>query len=259
MCRRTRRAPGSTTFPSATTFRARPTTRRRTRSRSTIPKVSGSAGTRCNGTLTARLLYIDSSSSYGLVEPNNAAIALSGTWNADVINSTHTVVVGQLMPTRLPLTNFKNANGTSLAAAASTNDFGISVSLGTSEFLLSEAANSNTKTDFALAEFVLPSYYAAGRNLTVAVNCNYTVGGGTVGTHTLAVAAYVNAANGTQSSNICTTGALALPSSNSALNFTINGSSLVPGSYLTLLFTLVIQDTGGSNITAQINSTQLSY
>lgn len=153
---------------------------------------------------------------------------------------------------------FKNSDGTTLAASAASGKFGLSLTAGTSEYLVSEAANSSTKTDVALAEFVLPATYNAGTNVTVTVNCNYVLGSGTVGTHTLAAAAYLNTAAGTQGSNLIATTAQTVPSSAGTVMFTITGTSLVPGSRLTLTLTGVIQDTAGSNITSQINSVSLS-
>lgn len=158
----------------------------------------------------------------------------------------------------LPLIGFKNADGTTLAASASSGKFGISITAGTSMVLLSEAANSNTKTDTAGVEIVLPASYVAGQNVTVTASTQYTLGSGTVGTHTLAGAAYLTADNGTQGSTLIATSAQSVPSAAGNVTFTITGTSLVPGSRLWLTFTLVIQDTGGSNITAQVNSIKLS-
>ncbi len=152
----------------------------------------------------------------------------------------------------------KNSDGTTLAASAAAGKFGLAITLGTSEVLLSEAANSNTKTDIAIWEVVLPPGYVAGTNITVTANCNYTLGSGTVGTHTLAMAAYLVAAAGTQGSTLIATAAQTVPASAGNVTFTITGTTLLPGSRLMLAATLVIQDTGGSNITAQINSVALS-
>lgn len=158
----------------------------------------------------------------------------------------------------LPVTSFKNVDGTTLAVSASSGKFGLTLTPGTATYLITEAANSNTKTDDATIEVVLPASYIAGTNITVTANTNYTLGAGTVGTHTLAAAAYLTAAAGTQGTTLIATTAQSVPATAGNVTFTITGASLVPGSRLTLDFTLVIQDTGGSNVTARVNSVALS-
>ena len=158
----------------------------------------------------------------------------------------------------LPLLNYKNSDGTTLAASAAAGKFGLSITAGTSEYLLTEAANSNTKTDVASTEVVLPSSYATGTNVTLTCNTQYTLGSGTVGTHTLAAAAYLVANAGTQGATLIATSAQTVPAAAGNVSFTITGSTLTPGARLFITNTLVIQDTGGSNITAQLNSCNLS-
>jgi hypothetical protein len=156
------------------------------------------------------------------------------------------------------LIDFKNATGTTLAATASSGEFGISISAGTSLYLVGEAANSNTKTDTCAFMFVLPPNYQAGANITLTVNCNYVVGSGTIGTHTLAAAAYLTAAAGTQGATLIATAAQSVPAAAGNAVFTITGASLVAGSALWITLAMAIQDTSGNNITGQINSVALS-
>lgn len=170
------------------------------------------------------------------------------------ISTGATPAANGLIETPLPFFNFKNSDGTTLAASAAAGKFGLSFTAGTSEFLLSEAANSNTKTDVAAVEFVLPANYIAGQDVTVTAHTRYTLGSGTVGTHTLAAATYLNAAAGTQGATLIATAAQTVPATDGAVSFVITGTTLSPGSRLTMTLTLVIQDTGGSNITAQVNS-----
>lgn len=154
--------------------------------------------------------------------------------------------------------DFKNSDGTTLAASSAAGKFGLTITAGTSEYLLSEAANSNTKTDTAVIEYLVPANYVAGQNITVTTNSVYTLGSGTVGTHTLAAAAYLVTSAGVQGSTLIATAAQSVPATAGTQSFTITGTTLVPGSRLFLTFVLVIQDTGGSNITARINSVTLS-
>lgn len=169
------------------------------------------------------------------------------------------VVASAATHVSLPLLAFRNADGTSMTAAAAAGKFGIAITLGTSEHLISEAANSNTKTDSAIVEFVLPPSYVAGNPVNVTAHCNYTLGSGTVGTHTLAALAYLNGADGTQGSTLIATSAQTVPAADAAVSFVITGATLLPGSRITVELTLVIQDTGGSNITAQVNSVAISF
>lgn len=179
--------------------------------------------------------------------------------SATALYSAQTVAANGIpTPTRLNLTQAKNITGAALAAGAAAGVFGFSISLGTSFALISEAANSNTKTDVAMWEFELPPTYVAGSNINVLVNSNYTLGGGTVGTHTLAAAAYLSVDAGTQGSSLIATSAQTVPSSAGTQTFVITGTTLSPGDRLVLTLTLVLQDTGGSNITATINSVRLT-
>lgn len=178
--------------------------------------------------------------------------------NATVLMTVGTVASDGLVATPLAITGFKNNDGTTLVVAASAGKFGITSTPGTVLQLLTEAANSNTKTDIAQVEYVVPLNYVSASNITVTANCDYTLGGGTVGTHTLAAAAYLTANAGTQGTTLIATSAQTVPASAGDVTFTITGATLVPGSRLILTFTLVIQDTGGSNITAHVNSVRLS-
>ena len=158
----------------------------------------------------------------------------------------------------LPMTNFKASTGIGMTASATGGAFGVAITAGTSEHLIGEAANSNTKTDTAGFEIVLPANYVVGQNITVTVNCNYTVGSGTIGTHTLTAHAYPVASDGTQAADIITTAAQSVPSSAGTVSFVIPGTTLVANQRLWVTLVMVIQDTGGSNITGQINSVKLS-
>lgn len=161
----------------------------------------------------------------------------------------------------LALLGFKNGDGTTLAASASSGKFGISLTPGTSEALTGEAATSNTKTDVLAVEVVLPPWYIAGQNVTLTVNSNFSLGGGglsAIGTHTLAAAAYLNTTSGTQGSTLIATAAQSVPASPADVTFTITGTTLLPSSRLILTLTMVIQEIGGGTATGQVNSVRLS-
>lgn len=164
---------------------------------------------------------------------------------------------GLLVPTFLSLGGLKNTDGTGLSTSASSGKFGISVTPGTSQRLLGEAANSSTVTDVAMFEFMLPAHYRAGVGFAVVVNAKYTLGSGTIGTHTLALAAYACNSDGTQGANLVTTSAQAVSGSGGTVAFNVSGTALTAGSRVMFTLTMVIQDTGGHAITGQINSISL--
>ena len=160
-------------------------------------------------------------------------------------------------PQRLSLTETYTSAGVAITATPGSGTFGISLTAGTSLAIVTQAANSTTVTATALWEYTLPSTYVAGTNITVKVNTNYTLGGGTVGTHTLAMAAYLCADAGTMGSTIIATSAQTVAAAAGDTTFTITGTTLTSGARIVMTGVLVIQDTAGSNITAQINSVRL--
>lgn len=164
-----------------------------------------------------------------------------------------------LVATNLRLLDTAAPTGAPLAAAASAGVFGYSVTLGTQFALVTEAANSNTKTDSGLLEYIVPPGYVAGQNLTVTMNVSVTIGSGTLTTKTIGLAAYRSSTAGVQGVNICSTSAQTL-SSNSATDytFTIAGGTLLPGDRLVLEPTLAITETSGHNVTANLNSVRVS-
>lgn len=158
----------------------------------------------------------------------------------------------------VPFSLLKNVTGATIPASATTGVFGITITAGTSEYLITEAASSSTVTDVLSYEVVLPASYVAGSDIAVTTNSNYTIGAGTIGTHTLAAAAYLVSTAGVQGSTLIATAAQSVPSSAGTQTFTITGATLSPGSRLFLTLTMIIQDTGGSNVTGRLNSLALS-
>lgn len=155
----------------------------------------------------------------------------------------------------------KNPVGTGIAAAAAAGVFGITNTPGTTLALISEAANSNTKTDIVDFFTAMPANYVGGAAVTVTVNASITIGAGTLSVKTVNVAAYVIANDGTQGSDLINVTAKAL-TGNSAqdLVFSIPASStgMIPGARLCLKLTMVLTETGASNVTGNINSVRMS-
>lgn len=161
---------------------------------------------------------------------------------------------------RLPLCQALTIAGVPLTATAISNGaMGVSVTLGTGINLYGYAANSTTMTNTCLFEFDLPTTYVAGQNINVVVDSQYVIGGGTIGTHTIAAAAYVVGAAGTMSaSSIIATAAQAVGSTAGQATFVITGTTCTPGGHMLLELTMVIQDTAGSAVNGQVNSVYLN-
>lgn len=170
--------------------------------------------------------------------------------------STFSTTTG-ISPTRLALLQAVSADGSVVGAAAAAGKFGWSISLGTSSGLVTEAANTNTKTDDALVDFTLPNSYKAGANLTVNAFARIT-GAGTAGTKTVKVKAYRVADNGTHSADLIATVATAITAAGADVPFTVTGTTLAPGDRLWFEVEVVLQETAGTDIFAVVNSLRVS-
>jgi hypothetical protein len=173
------------------------------------------------------------------------------------VASTQAAGANGLMPAPLALSHFRNADGSTVAAAAAAGKFGYSITLGTSFGLIGEAANNNTKTDDAIVEFVLPPWYLAGQNLTVTVNAKLT-GAGTPGTKTAQIKAYRTASDGTQGADIGPGAASAITAAGADIAFTVTGTTLNPGDRLVFELEAVLQETASSNLDVVIDSVRVS-
>jgi hypothetical protein len=216
--------------------------------------------------LTPGQTYVTSLNNSYLADANgNIANVLAGRdvadiegWGGEKNNSALSVAATGIYPTAVPLHLGRNSDGSALAAAAASGKFGQTITLGTSDFLITEAANSSTKTDTVLFDVVLPASYVAGQNITITANVQYVLGSGTIGTHTVTFHAYRTAKDGTQGADLVATGAVSVPATATDVTSVITGTTLLPGDRLALTAVMVIQDSGGSNITGQLNSVRLS-
>jgi hypothetical protein len=159
---------------------------------------------------------------------------------------------------RVKLSDVKTVAGVPVTAAAQANIFGLTFTPGTAEYLVSEAANSNTKTDVAAFEVILSDTYVAGTALNVIANANYVIGAGTLTTKTLAVAAYLVHDDDTESSTLETTAAQTITGSAADYTYAVTGTTLTPGARLVLTLTMALTETAGSNVTGRVNSVRLS-
>ena len=197
------------------------------------------------------------------VQPTGLAAGTPYTLGAVVAAAGNSARNSNGLPTsglRMILSSVKTVAGVPVTAAAQANILGITFTPGTSEFLLTEAANNNTKTDVGCFEYDLPQAYVAGTNITVTTNTVANLNGGTAGTQTIAVACYRCPGDGTTSANLIATAAQNVPPTTAAnQTFTITGTTLLPGDRIILKVTMVNQETAaGGGIVQNINAIKLS-
>ena len=226
---------------------------------------SGTAGTlkAFAGTAAKGALTLTTSDNSGNTTTNVNAAAQGGARtytipdagaSADFMLSAQTQGADGLFATPVSLTHFKNTDGSTLAASAAAGKFGLSITLGTSMFMVGEAAQGNTKTDDAIIEYTLPPWYVAAQNLTVKVYAKLT-GAGTAGTKTAQVLAYRTATDGTQGADIGPGTTSAITAAGADISATITGTTLNPGDKVVFKLEVVLQETGGaSTLTAQVGS-----
>jgi hypothetical protein len=189
-------------------------------------------------------------------------------WDAVVtkINSNVTELYGRtggiaslaasgLVTQQIPLTDVMTAAGIFVTASPTATAFGISLTAGTSVGLTGNSTSASSVTSTGLFEFVLPATYIAGQNINMTVNCQQQ-GAGTVTVKTVACAAYLNANAGTQGATLIATSAATITSSAADYVFVITGTTLVPGSHLTLSVVTVITTSAGA-ANSLINSVRL--
>jgi hypothetical protein len=169
--------------------------------------------------------------------------------NADFLLTGGTVsATTGLTPTPLPVTQFLTAAGIGMAATPSSTAFGQTVTLGTSSYLTGTATGSGSQANTAIIDVVLPAWYKAGTNITLTVTGYYTNSSSTASVHTCTAAAYLNAAAGTQGATIIATSAQTLTiTTPTAMTFTITGTTLSPGSQITLSLTTNLTNGAGAS------------
>lgn len=169
-------------------------------------------------------------------------------------------VVGSLGTRRLPLTQARNADGSSLVATSpGATDFTIVSTPGTVLNLAGHAAQNNAKTDNAIFEVVLPSSYTAGANVTLTIQSSYAVASGTTLAGTVDATAYLLADAGTEGADICATSAQTITASKVDYAFTLTGTTLTPGARILIQVTTVVSEGGNAGtITGKVWSVRLS-
>lgn len=158
----------------------------------------------------------------------------------------------------LSLTQFLLSSGQPLPAAASSAIFGLSCVPGASLTLLGELASSNTKTDYAITEFVLPPAYLKGSPFNIIINAQWT-SSGTTSSATVVPLLWKIPSSGAQTSseNLVLTSAQQITSSAANYTFLVNGNpssgAIAGGQRLMLEVSGVQVNTSGTN-TLWVNS-----
>ena len=163
-----------------------------------------------------------------------------------------------LAATQLSMTDMRTAAGLMMTASASSTNYGLTYTPGTTAILIGTATSSSSTSNVAALDFRLPPTYIAGTDVTVKVGCYYTDASSTASVHTMTAAAYLNGLDGLQGTTLIATSAQVCPITTSAQQtFTITGTTLVPGSLLTLTFTLNMTNGAGAS-TGRLTSVALN-
>lgn len=172
-------------------------------------------------------------------------------------NSSQLQSANGLYSTPVRLSEFKNTDGSVLSATASAGKFGFGVTLGTNFNMVSEAALSNSKTDDAFFEYVLPSTYTKGQNITVTANVS-TSGAGTLSVKTAQIKAFRIGTDGTSSADIGPGAATVITQAGADIAFAVTGTTLNPGDKVLLQLETVLTETAGTSTYAKVNSIRVS-
>ena len=136
----------------------------------------------------------------------------------------------------IPLLQMRNNDGTVMTATGGAGLFSI---FATGAILLiGETANSNTKTDYALTEFVIPPEYVAAHDFKVIVNAEWT-DMGNLTTRTVDVEAYLVGDDGADGADICATAAEVVDQTATDYPFTVTAATLTPSAKLKIRVTAV--------------------
>lgn len=194
-----------------------------------------------SGTLTATTVTataVNATTFNGNTFPVSGGTALT---TAATVSATTGLTLTPLRPVEM-----RTAAGLYMAATASSTNFGLTYTPGTTEVLVGTATSSSTTGNTAAIDVILPPWYKAASDITLKVGCYYTEGSGSTTAHTMAAAAYLNTIAGAQGTTLIATAAQVCPITTSALQtFTITGATLLPGSHLTLTFTAAVANATG--------------
>lgn len=200
-------------------------------------------------TRTGHTYYSDANGLTASVLAEDQLDLMAGGW---------TTVAPGFTNVRVALSDGKNADGSALAAAASSGKFGQTITLGTVSGLISEVANNNTKTDTVVFEVDLPDSFPGASSPDIIVNANHVIGGGTLTTHTIAAHAYKINDDGSQSADLVTTTAIATPAAAGDMTFHTSSLALVAGGRMMISLVLTLTETATSATHANINSVRLA-
>ena len=181
--------------------------------------------------------------------PSQGDVDISGAFKVNGVAVGASGTTTGLFATPLTMNAMKTVAGLQMTGSASGTNWGLVYTPATGTYLTGTATSSGSSSNVASYDYVLPPNYVAGTNVTVKVACSYTDSSSTASVHTIAAAAYLNnTAAGTQGATLIATAAQVCPITTAAFEtFTITGTTLVPGSYLTLTFSAAMTNAGGAS------------
>lgn len=151
-------------------------------------------------------------------------------------------------PQQLNLLSGFQSTGAAIPAAAAAGTFGVTLTPGTSFFLIGEASQNNTKTDTVYFEYQVPSSYIAGTDLVVRINAGVVIAAGTTITKTVDCTARIQSSAGVSGADICATAAQTLGATAvyADFDFTITGTTIQPGDKLLIGVVTAINEAGNT-------------
>ena len=161
----------------------------------------------------------------------------------------------------LNLTDGKTVAGIPMTASATSANMGISMTPGTAQYLVSNAASGGTVTNTVLWETNLPQSYVAGQTVTINVEALQSLTtGATLTTSQIVAQAYTVNNLGTHSAGLISSGnTIALTGSTAvAGTAVIPATGLAPGGHIVLTAVSKQVETAGTNAVAEILSVSLS-
>lgn len=163
-----------------------------------------------------------------------------------------------LEPHYLPVSSFRGADGAPLAITETAGDFFLNI--GTNQMLIDgEATINETEVSVGFFDFTLPPAYVADGDVKVRLVAGLIDGGSNeIGTCTIDVEAYLQAADGTIGSDLCATAAQPIQAAAAAIapaaiDFVVTSTGFVAGDHIIVKVTSSVVETAG-NGGAALNS-----
>jgi hypothetical protein len=180
----------------------------------------------------------------------------NGQWQYFLGGAVGSGTANGLFANQIPLSGGVTPTGVPMTATPGVGTFGVSFAGGASVALTGETTSSNSKTDTVYFDFFMPPSYVAGNNFTVTVNCQ-VAGAGTLTVQTVNAHVYLISNAGAASADLTSIGAQSLGVTPTDVFFPVTGTTVSPGSHLSISVVTVVTSSAGSN-NSVINSVRVS-